>query len=384
MNILLYDMGTYTQKDLIYYLESMGHNCQNILYHMHNWYEDDFFEKHFSKILSEEAFDLVMSINFCPLVSKICYKAGKKYIAWVYDTPINTDRIEYYTFQTSYVFIFDRIEASRIASLGGINIYHLPLAVNPHRINQLAVSSADVEKYSCDVSFVGNLYQNKFSDIMSLISPYDRGYLQALKDIQLQLYGYSILEKTIDSALIGRLNAQLYGENLSSDKLTDAKLRFCVGNEVTRTERLLLLGVLGRKYNTHYYSGEENPILSHLKFGGTAKYLTEMPKIFKLSRINLNPTLKNIQSGIPLRALDIMSCGGALLSNYQPELAEYFEDGRDIIIYESVEDAVAKAEFYLANEELRLSIAQNGYQTTIREFSYPDRIRHMFKIANVE
>ena len=55
--------------------------------------------------------------------------------------------------------------------------------------------------------------------------------------------------------------------------------------------------------------------------------LEELPCVFRYSKLNLNPTLKSIQSGIPLRALDIMGAKGVLLSNFQPELVEYFEDG---------------------------------------------------------
>ena len=108
-----------------------------------------------------------------------------------------------------------------------------------------------------------------------------------------------------------------------------------------------------------------------------------MPKIFRLSRLNLCPTLKSIRSGIPLRALDILCCGGALLSNYQPELAEYFIDGKDVIMYESIEDALAKADYYLKHEDKRLQIVRNGYQKVTTHFTYPDRISSILKTAGV-
>ena len=76
-----------------------------------------------------------------------------------------------------------------------------------------------------------------------------------------------------------------------------------------------------------------------------------------------------------------MGAGGALLSNYQPELAAYFEDGKDLILYESMEDAIAKADFYLKHDELRRQIAANGFQKVKKEFSYPKRIEELFRVA---
>lgn len=108
-----------------------------------------------------------------------------------------------------------------------------------------------------------------------------------------------------------------------------------------------------------------------------------MPGVFRCSRLNLCPTLKSIQSGIPLRSLDIMGAGGVLFSNFQPELAEYFESGKDLILYESMEDAFAKADFYLKHEELRKEIARSGYERIRQDFSYPDRIRQMFETAGL-
>ena len=108
-----------------------------------------------------------------------------------------------------------------------------------------------------------------------------------------------------------------------------------------------------------------------------------MPGVFRYSKLNLCPTLKSIQSGIPLRALDIMGAGGTLFSNFQPELAEYFENEQDVIMYDSMEDAFAKADFYLNHNELREKIAVNGYKKICRDFTYPDRINLMFKIAGL-
>lgn len=80
---------------------------------------------------------------------------------------------------------------------------------------------------------------------------------------------------------------------------------------------------------------------------GPVNYYDEMSYVFAVSDINLNISVKGIQSGIPQRALDVMVSGGFLLSNYLQELIELFSYEEDMIAYESMEDAVEKCEFYL-------------------------------------
>ncbi len=87
-----------------------------------------------------------------------------------------------------------------------------------------------------------------------------------------------------------------------------------------------------------------------------------MPSVFHNSKINLNITLKTIQTGIPLRAWDILGCGGFLLSNFQQELCEYFIPGEDFIYYESIDDATEKAAYFLTHENERKEIAHNAFE----------------------
>ncbi len=383
MKILLYDRGSYTQADIIYYLEKRGCVCRNICYRQQGLYEDDFFERKFEAQLKKDRYDFAMSTNFHPIVAKICARNHLKYLAWVYDSPIDTDRIEYYQYPTSYIFLFDRAEAERLKRLGGVHIFHLPLAVNPERLKTITITRDDVLRYSADISFIGQFYASPLEQIRPLLGQYEQGFIDALTETQLKIYGCHFLEEAVTDSFLERVNEQLRKQGVRDVALKKEGLIRSIDRQITHTERLALLNLLGQSWRTTYYSNEKQESLSHLQYGGTAYYFTEMPKIFRLSKLNLNPTLKSIQSGIPLRALDILACGGVLFSNYQPELAEYFQDGEDAILYESIEDALVKADYYLRHDDLRQAIAQNGYQKVITHFSYPDRLTQMLKIAEI-
>lgn len=383
MRILLYHFGSYIHQDVLSCLEQMGHQCKSILYKLDNPYQDEYFTAYMGRCLKENSFDCVFSTNFHPLLAQICYDADIKYLSWSYDSPISREHLEYYALPTNYIFLFDRAEAETFQSLGIDRVRHLPLAANPRRLSRLTITKADRERYACDISFVGQFYPNSLNALLSMQEDYIKGYVNGLTDTQLKVYGCNFLTDLIDDTLLTKMNQAFANHGVTEASLTPEGLSRTIGKEITRRERIALLSVLSGQYRVHYYSGEEPPQLAAASYRGSAHYFTEMPKIFQLSKINLNPGLRNIHSGISLRALDIMASGGFLLSSFQPELLEYFEPDRDIAVYDSLEDAVCKAEFYLQHDSVRNQMLQNAQQILKDSFSYPQRLNTILKTAGL-
>lgn len=150
--------------------------------------------------------------------------------------------------------------------------------------------------------------------------------------------------------------------------LTKEAFAYAMASQVTRTERIVLLNRLSTKHQVKLYSRENNPLLQNVIFCGSAGYLEEMPKVFASSKINLNITFCMIQTGIPLRVLDILGAGGFLLTNPQREVCEQFEDGREIVVYHSIDEAAEKADYYLRYEEerKRKQMRQIGFKRSKR------------------
>ena len=113
MNILFYDMGSYTYQDTIFYLKQLGHDCKTIYYHFPDKFNDSFFCERFEKKLQETSYDVVMSINFFPLVATLCHEHGIPYISWCYDSPLEEKLESYFHYDTNRIFLFDRLEAQR-------------------------------------------------------------------------------------------------------------------------------------------------------------------------------------------------------------------------------------------------------------------------------
>lgn len=388
MNILLYDMSSFTQNDLIYYLRQAGHKCKNIIYKFKNIYHDPYFVRYFSSCLQNTHFDCVISTNFFPLVAQVCYENNIKYLAWSYDSPIARHHLEYYNYPTNYIFLFDKEEVFYFRGLGLERFYHLPLAVNLKRLQNIAIKPKEITEYACDVSFIGQFYKSPLRDLLILQDDYTKGYINAIADAQLKVYGYNFVAELVPQELVEQMNSNFSAKNLrihesNGDVLSREGLIHSINKQITRTERIVLLQLLSQHYHVHIYSSEQLAMLNQAIYRGTADYLTEMPKIFRLSKININPTLRSIHSGIPLRALDIMGSGGFLLSNYQPELAEYFQPNIDVVMYESIEDALCKADYYLTHEEERKKIIQNALHILDEHFTYPQRITTMLQVADL-
>lgn len=383
MKILFYDMGSYTARDFLYYLEQAGHTCKTVYYHFANRYQDDFFCERFRQLLKADHYDGVISVNFFPLVAVLCHDQGIPYLSWSYDSPLDAGFQEYFAYDTNYIFLFDRAETARYRANGYSQVFHLPLAVNTKRLDALPTPSARQATYEADISFVGQLYSSPLDTLLHFADEYTKGYIEGILQAQLRIYGYYFIDEMITEDLLENINASFRAMGQNTTRLNHRGLSYAIASQITHLERCFLLEQMGELFDTKFYSSAPGTFHSPVKYCGPAKYFTQMPVIFRQSRLNLNPTLRSIQSGIPLRALDIMGSRGVLFSNYQPELAEVFVDGQDVIMYGSMEEAFDKATYYLQNSQLLKGIAQNGYTKTKELFQYPLQIEKMFTTSRL-
>lgn len=376
MNLLFYEWGSYMYQDMADIFHKKGIRFQTFQYYLADKNKDDKFKNLFSTELKNNHFDAVFSVNYFPLVAEICHEQSVLYISWSYDNPLNVHNIEETLgYPTNRVYLFDRLQAKKYQDAGFEHIYHLPLAVNTERLDGIKPYG----KTKCcpgDISFVGNLYSSTLSLYTSQMNEYQKGYIEGICKVQQQIYGYYLIDEMLTDEFMSSIQKQY--KTVKPDTgfvLPKEALSYAMAADVTRKERLTLLSLLANHHEVMLYSREECEFLKNVTYCGTCDYFTEMPLVFKSSKINLNITLKCLQSGIPLRALDIMGCGGFLLSNYQEELAEYFAPEQDLVLYDSITDAYEKADFYLKHDELREKIAKNGYQIVKDKFDYEKRLK---------
>ena len=205
-------------------------------------------------------------------------------------------------------------------------------------------------------------------------------------EAQLKVYGYNFLEECITDDMVKEFQKkvpfyQFPEKAVHNEKAVMAHLY--LGNKVTEQERLLLLNSISSQFKLALYTGSDTSVLPKAEMRGLARTMTEMPKIFHLSKINLNFTSKPIRTGLPLRIWDILSAGGFVLTNYQSEIPDYFEIGKDLETFSCEEELLYKIRYYLMHEEERSAIARNGYEKTKQRHSLQVRIKEMLKLAGI-
>ena len=156
--------------------------------------------------------------------------------------------------------------------------------------------------------------------------------------------------------------------------------RFFIDRKITELERKKLLRAVSDNFNTNLYTHNPTPYLPNIHNFGAIDPYNVMPYVFKCSRINLNITLRSIYTGIPLRAIDIMGSGGFLMSNYQPDMDEYFENGTDYIMYDGNDDLINKCRYYLEHEDERTEIAASGHEKIKAHHTYEMRLNEILNM----
>ena len=385
MKLLVYLWNAYLEADVLEICQEKGVSVKTFSWTFRDKNQDDRFMNWFGKTIDIRTYDAVLSINYWPLLSQVCQDQGIRYIAWCYDNPLNVVKIEETLANpVNAVFLFDKIQYFKYKNTGFDTVYYLPLGVNASRMKRLSISDAEYARYAAQVSFVGQLYESRLPEIMAPMNEYTKGYLNALMNVQTIMYGAYLLDECITEELIRDINDQYLQKVPDTEvRLSKEALNFAMACEITRKNRIILLSLCGARYDTRLYSYQNSEVIKNVKKCSQVDYLKEMPLVFACSKINLNPSLRIIQTGIPLRAFDIMGAGGFLLSNYQEELLEYFENEKDMVVYESMEDAIAKINFYLNHEDLRRKIAENGRIKTSEEHSLQNRFEQIISDAGL-
>lgn len=326
----------------------------------------------------DSAFYAVFTYNYLPEMAKICNAKNIYYISWIVDNPhfaLESNTVHYHK---NRIFTFDRDQWKQLRLRGVKNIFHLPLGVDVEGFEKIRCLN---NKFKSDVSFVGTLYnedsRNLFQQI-SYLPPYINGYFNALIQAQQKISDTIISYDMISENIWEDVKKHVVLQGVEEYEISYEKqfVDFIL-KEVTKRERCNTVSLLDRFFDFKLYTGSPTTFDSNLKSEGYINYKTEMPQVFKGSKVNINITLRSISSGIPLRALDIMACGGFLLSNCQRELQEYFEEDNECVFYYNPEDMMKKCAYYIAHDKEREAIAKAGYRKVKNEFSLKLQLEKM-------
>ena len=256
----------------------------------------------------------VFTINFFPYISDICERLHVFYLCVSVDCPVVEIYDRAIRNSMNRVFLFDRDQYLSVRDENPACIFHMPLGADVDRIDSEIGAFGGEETYDYDVSFVGSLYNEAHRTPKDALTCKDR------------------------TDLLNTLAAGLQG------------------------------------YEVHLFTRSDTSSLSGVVCHGGVHTHREMPAVFRRSMIDLHTTMREIHTGLPQRVWDILASGGFLLSDAQAEIPEYLEIGKHLDVYESAEEAVEKARYYLTHDDERRAIALAGYEEVKAHHRVIDRV----------
>ena len=374
MKIFYYFWNENSKDDCVESMERLGHTVTVWEHPVKNYAEDPEFSSSINAELDKCSYDCIFSFNYFPLLSEAALKYGIPYYSWVYDSPHHTLESVTLGNECNHVYIFDYALAELYRSKGFDTVDYMPLGVNIVRLDNLISSSrCGKDKYGHDITFIGSLYNDgyNFYDQIGYLPDYLKGYMDAIIKAQESIYGMDLASQMLTPDICDKIGQYVKADlGKGFNSVRNEIFRDMLRKKTTINERRNLLSELGNHFSVDLYSGSAPSPDMKVKHMGTVDYYSEMPVVFASSKINLNITLRSILTGIPLRVVDILGAGGFCLTNYQAELAEYFENEKELVWFESREDMIDKADFYLKNDDLREKIALTGHEAASRLFSY--------------
>ena len=332
----------------------------------------------------------MFGINFQTHLADLAEQWEIPYVYWVVDTPSynlyyekNKDR------SFSIGFIYDRSIVKDLKRKGFSRVFYMPVAANVERLNKIILNDDDRVKYNCDVSFLGNTcVQNEFTQyIEPKIDDHSKNLIDRLIDAQ--MFKERFIIKDVITNEIAEAFFDVSGIIFKKEKFRQNfemkdSLNFFLGRYHSYVERAKIANLLSDYYKLHVYGDSEwlNVLKQSNIYRGNAEHFTEMPKVFKASKINLNIIRSFVDSGLPMRVFDILGSAGFLLTNNKQDIAEYFIDGKDLVVYRDEKDLIEITKYYLENEDQRAAIALNGFQKVNAKHTYEIRLKNILKVLS--
>ena len=434
MNILICRWDIFVYPDILDTLKNEGHLFDVLDFSAIKMGDEDIIS--FSKVLKNKLcmkkYDAVFSVNYFSYIAEVCHRLNIRYICYNVDSPLLNMQHPSVNYKTNCIYTFDSSEAKHFNNAGTDTVHYLPLCTNTKRVQTLIESNhilSDLTdndfikskmpeqttyenifiktknlkqtenytatkseytknygtKYNYDISFVGNLYdKNRYDEMEHILPDYLCGYMDAAIEAQLNVSGGNLLKNMLTPEIIDMLS-EYTDIKMSTQSHADLKFHFAtsvLSHKAAAKMRTMTLNRLAMKYpkNVHLFTtSDTSALFPTLVVHKAVDYLLEAPLVFALSKININMTAPNIETGIPLRVFDILGAGGFLLTDWREDLKDCFTIGKDLEVYDGINDLLEKTDYYLKHEDKRVAIARHGLETVQSRHDYSVRMREIFE-----
>lgn len=125
--ILFWQWNAFMQKGIENGLNKLNVEYEVFHYQLTNWEVDDIFKKKLIEVIEKIGCDVVLSVDYCPIISNVCEEKGLIYISWVYDSPVHIRDISSFANKCNRIYFFDRGQVEAYKAMGYDRVMHLCL-----------------------------------------------------------------------------------------------------------------------------------------------------------------------------------------------------------------------------------------------------------------
>jgi glycosyltransferase involved in cell wall biosynthesis len=139
------------------------------------------------------------------------------------------------------------------------------------------------------------------------------------------------------------------------------KYDICFVGHVSSGNRVKALDRMFKEFPSFYYGQR--------LFEDASRKYAESKVVFNIA----------MKEDVNMRCFEALASGSFLLTDYVPSIDEIFEDGKHLVLYRTLDEAVDKAKYYLAHDDEREKIAQAGYEEVIKKHTIQHRVSRILE-----
>ena len=105
----------------------------------------------------------------------------------------------------------------------------------------------------------------------------------------------------------------------------------------------------------------------------------EIFKHYSSAKIGININQKQSIAGVNCRTFELCGFGVFQLTDFRKDLNNLYNIGKEIVVYENMDDLENKVAYYLKNDAEREKIAVAGMTRTIKDHKYQQRMKYVIE-----
>ncbi|MBN1515720.1 glycosyltransferase [Candidatus Sumerlaeota bacterium] len=279
-----------------------------------------------------------------------------------------------------HVVLWDAGYTEELIALGYRHVHPLPLAADSRIADSLADEPLDPP---CDVAFVGSLSDHRIRALREeLMARLEKAKHPDADEANRLIEKGRQWTREHRGRSIFQYADSIDPESLPEDEFDKREavrlIAAIIDFENMRDDRLELASALRDKGLQVWGDAAWKDQIPSEQFRGFVSY-QDVGRIYHDARIIVNLSRGQLLTAVNQRVYDAPMCGGFLITDRRPGLADILEPGVDMAVYDDVRELPGLIDEYLANESLRREMSARAKRRIMDAHLYEHRVQTLFQ-----